>query len=384
MTAPAATAVPVLWLCGPPGVGKTAVGWEIYSRLRRSGTGAGYVDIDQLGICYPEPAGDPGRHRMQAENLGSVVANFRAAGARCVVVSGVVDAARGIHDDRIPGAALTVCRLRTGPEELTRRLTGRQGSWVSVEDALEDAAALEASDFADVCVDTSGLPVAEVARRVREAAGDWPAPNGPRRPSRAARPEARAAAGPGGPVLWLCGATGVGTSTVGFDLYLRTLRAGHAAAYLDLDQLGFLGPAPADDPGNHRVRARNLAAVWETYRAAGARRLVLVGPAGEGAFAAGYADALAGAGVTLCRLHAGREELTRRILGRARGGSWAQPGDPLRGRSDEHLLGVAEGAVAQAAALDRAGVGDLRVDTDGRDAARVADEIAARTGWPEP
>jgi uncharacterized protein YhfF len=30
------------------------------------------VDIDQLGMCYPEPASDPGRHRMKARNLGAV------------------------------------------------------------------------------------------------------------------------------------------------------------------------------------------------------------------------------------------------------------------------------------------------------------------------
>jgi hypothetical protein len=67
-----------------------------------------------------------------------------------------------------------------------------------------------------------------------------------------------------GPVLWLCGATGVGESTVGFEVYRRVLGAGATAACLDLDQLGFCGPVPDDDPGHHRVKARNLAAVWRT------------------------------------------------------------------------------------------------------------------------
>src|SRR5215471_3813961 len=79
--------IPVLWLCGPSGVGKTTVAWEIYTALAGAGTPAGYVDIDQLGICFPEPAGDRGRHRLQARNLNAVVGAFRAAGARCVVVS---------------------------------------------------------------------------------------------------------------------------------------------------------------------------------------------------------------------------------------------------------------------------------------------------------
>jgi hypothetical protein len=36
----------------------------------------GHVDIDQLSICYPEPASDPGRHRMKARNLHAVIASF--------------------------------------------------------------------------------------------------------------------------------------------------------------------------------------------------------------------------------------------------------------------------------------------------------------------
>src|SRR4029079_1518738 len=43
-----ATMIPVLWLSGPPGVGKTAVAWEIYRRLARAGADPAYVDVDQL------------------------------------------------------------------------------------------------------------------------------------------------------------------------------------------------------------------------------------------------------------------------------------------------------------------------------------------------
>ena len=68
---------PVLWLCGPSGVGKTTVAWAIYSQLARTGASVGYVDIDQLGICHPEPANDPGRHRTQARNLDVVVGAYR-------------------------------------------------------------------------------------------------------------------------------------------------------------------------------------------------------------------------------------------------------------------------------------------------------------------
>src|SRR5256885_10388545 len=48
--------------------------------------------------------------------------------------------------------------------------------------------------------------------------------------------------------------------------------------YTTLFRSGFHRPVPAGDPGNHRLKAHNLAAVWRSFRAGGARCLVLVGP----------------------------------------------------------------------------------------------------------
>ncbi|AIV32403.1 hypothetical protein NI25_01750 [Streptomyces sp. CCM_MD2014] len=375
---------PVLWLCGPPGVGKTTVAWEMYSRLVRAGIASGFVDIDQLGICYPEPVGDPGRHRMKAHNVDAVVAGFRAAGARCLIVSGVVDAARGVHVDLMRQAAVTVCLLRADREVLRQRFTGRGGPAGLVEELLREADALDAATFADTCVDTSDLPVNEVARHVEERTGGWPA-SALGRSCDVAEPSVVTAAGGNSalsqtepsaelPVLWLCGVTGVGKSTVGFQVYQRVLGTGATAAYLDLDQLGFCRPAP-DDPGNHRVKARNLAAVWRSYRAAGARCLIMSGPVEDEATVKAYTDAIPAAELTLCRLHAGRQHLTERIMSRGQGGSWPQPGDPLRGQSVSFLLRVADQAVTSAAVLEDAGIGDLRIDTDGRTVEQVADAI---------
>ncbi len=88
------------------------------------------------------------------------------------------------------------------------------------------------------------------------------------------RPGGRA----GGQILLLCGPAGVGKSTTGFQLYLRCLKAGLTASYIDLDQIGFLTPPADGDPGNHKLKAGNLAAIWRTYYAAGARYLVMTGP----------------------------------------------------------------------------------------------------------
>ncbi len=80
---------------------------------------------------------------------------------------------------------------------------------------------------------------------------------------------------------------------------------------------------PADDPGGHRLEARNLADLWRAYHGAGARRLVLSGPVPDERAAAVYAGVLPAAGVTVCRLHAGilpNQRAVSRIAGRASAG----------------------------------------------------------------
>jgi adenylylsulfate kinase-like enzyme len=123
--------VPWLWLCGPSGVGKSSVGFELFDQLGADGVATAYVDLDQLGLCSPAPDDDPDNNRVKARNLGEVWSGFRAAGAQCLVVSGLVDDAEELrrHADRLVGTALTVCRLRVGEDELRDRIARRGGSW---------------------------------------------------------------------------------------------------------------------------------------------------------------------------------------------------------------------------------------------------------------
>lgn len=117
--------LPLLWLCGPPGSGKTASGWEIFSRLSAAGVEVGYVDVDQLGICYPEPPTDRGRHQMKAANVAKVVSTFSSAGARGAIVSGVPDPGRGVDTSQLADFTVTVWRLRASHADLEQRLRGR-------------------------------------------------------------------------------------------------------------------------------------------------------------------------------------------------------------------------------------------------------------------
>ena len=380
-------ALPALWLYGASGVGKTTVTWELFVRLAGEGVPTGYIDIDQLGMCYaqpaprhwaPEPAEDPGRHRLKARALDAVVANFCDAGARCVVVPGVIDPIRGVETELVPHAALTICRLRAEPADLGRRLAARGNPTDDLAEELRYGEALDRAFATDPCVDTTGLTVAEVVDRVRALTG-WPdltAPVGKPGPTRQV-PDATP-----GEILWLCGPAAIGKSSVGWQVYQQVRRAGVNAAFVDLDQIGFHRPVPAGDPGNHRLKAANLAVVWHAFRASRAGCLIAAGPLDRPEDVAAYTAALPAATITLCRLHASRQALADRVARRGRGltPTWGLAGDELIGQPQARLREITDQAARILDALD--GVGDLRVDTDDRPADEIAAEILGRTSWP--
>ncbi len=322
-----------------------------------------------------------------------MIRNYRAAGARRVIVNGVVDPALGMQPDLLGQAELMVCRLRADPEEVVRRFSARhQRGEGNLGEALqrvrEECDRMDASAFADVYVDTTGVPAAAAARLVRDSCAAWPGFGdvvGDRPGAAPAFLGGRAeneAGGAGGRALLLCGPVGIGKSTIAFQLYRRCLRAGLTACYIDLDQIGFLRPPWDGDPGNHGLKAANLAAIWRIYHASGARHLVMTGPVENQAALQTYLAALSAAAVTVFRLHAGPAELRRRIMTRGEGGSWPQPGDPLRGQPASYLSQIARQAAADAHALDSTRLDAIRIGTDGRTAGESADLVAAAAGWP--
>lgn len=384
-------AIPLLWLCGPAGVGKSTVSWQLYTELASTGVRVAFADGDQLCMCYPPPPDDPGRQRVKALNAGSMLPNFRAAGAQCVIINGVLDQP-GLASELLPGAEVTVCRLRAREDEVERRFTGRHQQPADMGQLLaqlrDEIRDMDQSSFADACVDTTGVPADEVAALVRAACADWPGFTGHLTDWEGADWEGQypdQSRPPGsGRVVLITGPTGVGKSTIGFRFYLNCLNAGLTAGYADLRQIGFLRPAAEGDPDCQRLRARNLSAMWRNYQAAGASHLVAVGAIDEQPDLRLYAEELAGADLSLVRLTAGRDELMRRVMTRGDGGSWPEPGDPLRGRSAAYLARVARQVAHDVEALDRSGPGwpgGKAVDTTGRSPDESAGLIADAVGW---
>jgi hypothetical protein len=335
-------------------------------------------------MCYPAPAGDPGRQHVKALNVGSLIPNFRSAGARCVIANGVLRPV-GLETALLPDARVTICRLRAGAAEVERRFTGTLGSRDDAGELLrevrDEIRMMDQSGFADACVDTTGVPAGAVPGLVRAACPEWPGFTG-RLEETGGQFPAHPAPAPGGRVALITGPPGVGKSTIGFRFYMTCLGAGLTTGYVDLSQIGFLEPAAAGDPDNQTLRARNLAAIWRNYRDAGATHLVATGMIASQADVQLYTAELPGTEVSLIRLRDGSGELRQRLMSRGAGGSWPEPGDRLRGQSAEFLSGVADQAAQTAQALDRSDLSGQALETAGRSPDESASMIRDALGWP--
>ncbi|SDE25725.1 hypothetical protein [Glycomyces harbinensis] len=372
---------PLLWLIGAAGSGKTVTAWEIFAQLAAEGVRAAYVDADQVGMAHPVRPEDPDNEHVKARGIGAVWSGFRAAGAQCLIVSGGVGNVATVADfaAQVPGAAMTIVQLAVGSEERRTRLIGRGGSEYLIEPAAALAAALERDPLTEHRVDTTGTTVKAAAKLVRERVGDWPGATPSAWPPRDLDPPS-STGDERVPMVWVCGPSGVGKSTVAFPVYMRLLAAGARASYIDLAQIGWVRPAAADDPGDHRLKARNLAALWRAHRAAGSEYLVVSGSGGGAAGVRHYLDAMPGCVPTIVRLDAAPDVIAERLRMRSKGIGVELPGDEIRGLAGADLERRIEDAHAEAALLERDGIGDHRLDTGDRDPDDLADEIYALIG----
>ena len=362
----------ILWLYGPPAVGKSVTAWEVLTQVASTGRATGYVDIDQLGMSHCDESVDPGAHRLKAEALAAVADAFSRHGASILVVSGVLDLGlMGFYSDVLAPFRPGFVRLRVDEPVLRRRLESRgiyAEAWAEVAD---DARSLDRSLVGHPVIDTGIASPAEVAARILASLDvtDDDAPNPVSAPDPADSPIGDPAA-----ALLIGGTTAVGKSTVGWQVFMA-VREKRRTAFVDLRQLGFLGPDGG--PVDHTLQARSVGALWRVFRQHGAELLVMNGPVNQESELALYRRALRGTPISALRLVADRTALTDRVGARTRGEMAPLAGDRLVGLPESAVEGVADAAWT---AQESPATADAlaRVDTTRLTPAQVAGLVASQ------
>ena len=144
--------VRILWLFGPPGVGKSVTAWELLNLLSDRNEPTAYIDIDQLGMADPEPRDDGEAHRHKTWALAAVGRVHAQRGATTLVVSGVLDPDQ-IEFSRhaLADFDLALVRLTVDEAVLRRRMDARGHYAEDWSGVLADARRHEAAGH--------GLPV---------------------------------------------------------------------------------------------------------------------------------------------------------------------------------------------------------------------------------
>ncbi|MCK6066439.1 MULTISPECIES: hypothetical protein [Microbacterium] len=255
----------LLRLAGAAGVGKSTTAWAIAQRLVAEGVASGFVDIDQLGMCYPPPAGDPDRWALKERALTAVAGEFARAGVARLVVSGVA-----WPDDpppTIPGISVHSVWLDASEETRRERLDVRRNEPEQVERSLaagtaEAARVHPAWERVDTERRSAAATAEDVLARWRVTA----------MPGESAEPAGPDAGLGGGRVLWITGPRLAGASRIGWEVATHDWEAGRRVGFADVRQLSFAWNV--DRP----VGLANLARVHATFQQAGARRFVAVAP----------------------------------------------------------------------------------------------------------
>ncbi len=165
--------VPVIALSGPVGVGKTTVMMAVGDLLQEAGVAHALADRDALSEIWPRSPGDPFAAALAVANLGQLWRHARCAGARCLIVAGVLETASDAAAlaEVVPGAQVQVVQLTAPPDVLADRLRQRE-SGAGLDWHLQRAAVLAkqlALSGPPALVVDATASVARVAARVLTA-----------------------------------------------------------------------------------------------------------------------------------------------------------------------------------------------------------------------
>lgn len=141
--------------------------------LREANLSHATVDFDQLTASFPRsPADDMWGTQLGLANLASIWRNYQAAGAGRLLIARVLEARSELEGFRtaVPGAEITVVRLRAPLSALHARLRQRGGSEDGLKWHLDRAVVLapqmDESRVEDVLVETEERDPTELAREI--------------------------------------------------------------------------------------------------------------------------------------------------------------------------------------------------------------------------
>ena len=165
-------------LSGTVGAGKTTTAHALSDLERELGRRHAVIDLDQVRLLVPSPPDDPFQHEVELANLRDLARNYRSAGARRLILAGVVEDAAEIprYRDALGGSGLLLCRLTVDADVARERLLRRHLdepdalAW-HLDRAVELATLLDEMSFEDVRIDTSERSPADVAAQVRRSVG---------------------------------------------------------------------------------------------------------------------------------------------------------------------------------------------------------------------
>ncbi|HUP47777.1 MAG TPA: hypothetical protein VNA04_03205, partial [Thermoanaerobaculia bacterium] len=158
----------VLVISGSMGSGKTTVMTEASDILTAAGIAHAAIDADLLGIVHlPESSSA----NLALQNLAAVWRNYAAAGVTRLLLASAVESAadRDALLRAIPGAHITICRLRAAVSTMQERVRRREPGMLQqklVDRVAELEAILDSTGLAGFSVANEDRPVTAVAREI--------------------------------------------------------------------------------------------------------------------------------------------------------------------------------------------------------------------------